>query len=201
MAQDPGVAVRLPGAALPGRRRRRAHRHPEQLAPGRAHQRARRPAARRRAPRRDARLAGRRLRRRRHGDAPGPGRQDRRPAAALHRHGRRAQRAAPDGRVPLALGPARLRGVQPALDRRRLRRRRARLPGGSRLEPARRRRRGPDRVLRPPVHVRDPVRPLDGLQRLPAVAHPRGVPARRRAASRASCGRWRASAGSSSPPA
>ena len=78
VADDPDVAVRLPAAALAGRRRRGPERDPEELAPGRAHHRARRPAARRRAPRRHARLAGGRLRRRRHGDAPGPGRQDRR---------------------------------------------------------------------------------------------------------------------------
>ena len=75
--------------------------------------------------------------------------------------------------VPLVSG-----GLQPALDRRRLRRGRARLPGRSRLEPARGGRRGADRVVRAAVHVRDPVRPVDGLQRLPAVAHPRGVHAR-----------------------
>ena len=120
-----------PRAALAGRRRRGPERDPEELAPGRAHHatlvdRLRDdvlPGATRGSP-------VQRLRRRRHGDAPGPGRQDRRPAPDLHRLGRRAQRAAPDGGLPLPVGAARLRRVQPALDRRGLRRGGARLPDG-----------------------------------------------------------------------
>ena len=91
VAEDPDVAFVSPPQPSPARRRRRPERDSEELAPGRAHHRAGRPAARRRAPRRHARLAGERLRWRRHGDAPGPGRQDRRPAADLHRDGRRAE--------------------------------------------------------------------------------------------------------------
>ena len=50
-------------------------------------------------------------------------------------------RAAADRRLPLAVGPARLGGLQPAVGRRRLRRRGRRLPGGRRREPRRRRQR------------------------------------------------------------
>ena len=117
-----------------------------------------------------------------HGDPPGPGRQDLQPPPDLHRDGRRAERAAPDGGVPLAVGAACLRRVQPSLDRGRLRRGGARVPERGRLEPPGGGRLGTDRVLRPAVHVRDPVRTFDGLQRLPAVAHPRGIHARRGAA-------------------
>ena len=63
------------------------------------------------------------------------------------------------------------RRLQPALDRRRLRRGRRGLPD---------RHGRPDRVLRPALHVRDPVRAEHGLQRLPAVPDPRGVPQRAR---------------------
>ena len=121
------------------------------------------------------------LRRRRDGDVRGPRGQDRLAPAAVHRARRRAQRAAADGGLPLALGPARERRVQPALDRRGLRRRRRRVPVGLGREPARRRRRGADRLVRPAVHVRAAVRALDGLQRLPPEPDPRGVPARARA--------------------
>ena len=47
----PRRGLRIPAAALAGRRRRGPERDPEELAPGRAHHRAGRPAARRRAPR------------------------------------------------------------------------------------------------------------------------------------------------------
>ena len=67
--------------------------------------------------------------------------------------------------------------VQPRLDRRGLRRRRARVPDQDRREPARRRA-AAGRPLRAAVHVRDPVRALHGLQRVPDLARPRGVAAR-----------------------
>ena len=72
--------------------------------------------------------------------------------------------------------------LQPAVGRRGLRRRRRGLPGGLRREPARRRLRRPDRVVHPGDDVRDPVRAEHGLQRLPALAHPRGLQRGRRAA-------------------
>ena len=65
---------------------------------------------------------------------------------------------------------------------------------------ARRRRRGADRLVRPAVHVRRPVRAAHGLQRLPAVPDPRGVPARARAAGERRASAWPAWRGSSSPP-
>ena len=66
--------------------------------------------------------------------------------------------------------PRQGRGGEPALGRRRVRRRHVRLPGGPRRLAARPRRRGSDRELRAAAHVRDPVRALDGLRGVPA--HP-----------------------------
>ena len=72
------------------------------------------------------------------------------------------------------------RRAEPAVDRRRLRRRGARRR--RRLGGAARRHRHADAgaAVHPRVHVRDPLRALDGLRGVPAVAHPRGVPAPRR---------------------
>ena len=98
---------------------------------------------------------------------------------AVRRRGRRALAAAPARRVPLVADLAALGRVQPGLDRRRLRRRRARVPDRDGRGPARRRA-AAGRPVRAAVHVRDPVRPLDRLQRVPALARARGVgPARR----------------------
>ncbi len=69
-------------------------------------------------------------------------------------------------------------GVQPRLDRGRLRRRGAGVPDGHRRVAARRRA-AARRPVRAAVHVRDPVRALHGLQRVPALPRPRGVGAPR----------------------
>ena len=127
-----------------------------------------------------------RLRRRRHRDLRRPGDQDREPPARLHRARRRPVGDPADGGLPLRLGAARLGGLQPALDPRRLRRRRRGVPERAGGVAARRGRRGPDRLVRAAVHVRDSVRAEHGLQRLPPVAHPRGVPPRGRARATAS---------------
>ncbi len=50
------------------------------------------------------------------------------------------------------------------------------LPVGMGAQPARHRSADPDRQLRADDDVRGPVRALDGLRGLPALAHPRGVP-------------------------
>ena len=94
------------------------------------------------------------------------------------------QRPAADHGLPVALDPARLGRLQPAVGARRLRRRRRRLPGGHRRLAARRRLRRPDRVLHPGHAVRDPVRAEHGLQRLPA--QPRSTRPTTRATGRAS---------------
>ena len=115
------------------------------------------------------------LRRRQHRGLRGLLRQGRLAPAAVHRGRHRAVRAAADRGLPLAVDPARLGGLQPAVGRRRLRRRRGRLPGGRRREPARRRQRRADRLVHPGDALRDPVRAEHGLQRLPALAGPRGL--------------------------
>ena len=76
------------------------------------------------------------LRRRQHRGLRGLLGQGRRAAAAVHRGRHRPVGAAADRRVPLAVDPARLRGLQPAVGRRGLRRGRRGLPGGHRREPA-----------------------------------------------------------------
>ena len=88
---------------------------------------------------------------------------------------------------PSARGGSRVlsAAVQPGLDRRRLRRRDARVPDRDRRLAARRRA-AARRALRAAVHVRDPVRALDGLQRVPALAGPRGMGPARRATARRS---------------
>ena len=69
--------------------------------------------------------------------------------------------------------------AQPALRGGRLRRAGARLPARHRQGPARLHQHGRDRSGRPAAPVRDPVRALDGLPRVPARQDPRGRPARR----------------------
>src|SRR5215211_1532210 len=115
------------------------------------------------------------------GDLRGSRRQDRVPPAGLHRPCCRAIGDPADGRLPLGLGATRLGGVQSALDPGRLRCGGRGVPERLGVLVARRGRRGADRLVRAALHVRDPVRPQHGLQRLPPVAHPRGVPPRRRA--------------------
>ena len=135
---------------------------------------ARRPAARRDDPDRAAGHRRARLRRRAHRALRRRGREDRLPDPAVRGRRRRAVAAAPAGDVPVVAGLAAVGAVQPALDRRRLRRGRARVPDRDGREPARRRA-AAGRPLRAAVHVRDPVRALDGLQRVPDLASPRGV--------------------------
>ena len=67
--------------------------------------------------------------------------QGRRAPAAVHRGRHRPVGPAADGGVPLALGPARLGRLQPAVDRRRLRRRRRGVPEGRGASADRRRQR------------------------------------------------------------
>ena len=180
-----------------GRRRRRArdaergrrdgddHRRPHHRAAGRQDERPARAPARRRDPEGDERHAAEGLRRRPDAGLRGLLRQGRLAPAAVHRRRHRPVGAAADRRLPLAVDPARLGGLQPALGRRRLRRRRGRVPGGRRREPDRRRQRRADRVLHPGDAVRDPVRAEHGLQRLPALADPRGLQRGRRRRARA----------------
>ena len=74
-------------------------------------------------PARDGRHAAEGLRRRQHGRLRGLLGQGRLAAAAVHRRRDRPLGAAADRGLPLAVDPARLGGVQPAVGRRRLRRR------------------------------------------------------------------------------
>ena len=99
-----------------------------------------------------------------------------RQAAAVHRRRRRPLAAAARGRLPLAADPGQGRHLQPALDRRRVRRRDPDLPGRPRREPVRRRDR-PDRVVPADHGLRRRLRPLDGLRGLPRLPHARGVDA------------------------
>ena len=64
--------------------------------------------------------------------------------------------------------------------RRRVRRARDGVPVGLGQGPDRARDHGADRVVHPDVHVRRPVRAVDGLRGVPPVASPRGVPRDRR---------------------
>ena len=115
-------------------------------------------------------------RRRGDGDVHRPVRSDLERLAVVHRRGRPAVVPAADGGVPLDPGAAQGGGAQPAVDRRRLRGRRRDLPVGMGPQPDRHRSADPDRQLRADDDVRGPVRALDGLRGLPALAHPRGVP-------------------------
>ena len=158
----------------PGRRRDDADRDADDVAAGRGDRGPHPPPARRRAPRRRRGREGRRRDRRVHGPEPG----DRRPAAAVHR--RRARPVVPAAAVQLPLGRDRRegRGDDAALDRRRVRH--GRVPGRGRLgRPADRdRHRDAGAAVHPGDHVRGPLRTLDGLRGVPALAGPGGVPGR-----------------------
>ena len=99
---------------------------------------------------------------------------DPRQAAAVHRRRRRAIAAAARGRLPLAADPGQGRHLQPAVDRGRVRRRDADLPGRTPRGPVRRRDRA-DRVVPADHGLRRRVRPVDGLRGVPRLAHARGV--------------------------
>ena len=119
---------------------------------------------------------GQGLHRRRHAGLRGPLGQGRLAPAAVHLGRDRAERAAADHGLPVALGPARVGavfnllsvlaayGVVVAVFQEGI--------GASLLGVDSRR---PDRVLHPGHAVRDPVRAEHGLQRLPAQPHPRGL--------------------------
>ncbi len=164
----------------PVRRRRRHPRDPDELAAvGRDH-RPRRHPARRRHPRRGERLrrAGarrwaHRVEHRRVGTARGA-------AADLHRRGARAQLPPADGRVPQPARPAQGRDHEPAVDRRRVRRGRRGVRVGLGERHPRRREDRAHRAVHPDDDVRHPLRALDGLRGLPALAHPGGVRPHRR---------------------
>ena len=106
---------------------------------------------------------------------------DRAAAAAVHRRRRRAVVPAParrrSARRCVALKAGR---DEPAVDRRGLRRRRARGRRRLRRRADRDRHRDAGAAVHPGDDVRDPVRALDGLRGVPALARARGVPARRR---------------------
>ena len=106
-----------------------------------------------------------------------PGRRHPGPPAAVHRRRRDPLDHAADRHVPLRHGGAQGRRDEPAVDRRRLRRRG--LPRRGRLgRPARRDRHADaGAAVHPRDHVRDPVRALDGLRGVPAQPRARGVPA------------------------
>ena len=133
-------------------------RHPHHCAPGCQDLRAARPAARRRHPWGDRRHAAEGLRRRQHRRLRGRHRQGRRAPAAVHLARHRPVGPAADDGVPLALDPARLGALQPAVGRGRLRRGRGGVPGGHRREPDRLRLGDPDHLLPAGHAVRDPVR-------------------------------------------
>ena len=97
--------------------------------------------------------------------------------AVVHRRHRRPVVPAAGGRVPLDPRAAQGRADEPAVDRRRLRRRRGGVPVGLGQGPHRPRVDRADRLVRADVHVRHPLRPVDGLRGVPALPGPRGVPA------------------------
>ena len=78
------------------------------------------------------------------------------------------------GHVPLDRGPDQGDHPEPALRGRELRRDGAGVPARLVQEPARVHRDRPDHLLGPAVHVRGPVRPLDGLPRVHPQPGPRG---------------------------
>ena len=89
------------------------------------------------------------------------------------RHGTRLP--APAGRLPGAPGGGDRRARQPALDRRRLRRRQADLPGRQPRRPARLRIAGLPRRLGADLLLRDDLRDRDGLHGLPALLGARAL--------------------------
>ena len=143
----------------------------------RGHGAGRPPARRLRPGDRPGRVATRRRRRR---NRPQPRRprpdhrldvEDRplRPRPQLHR---------PDGDAALAAAAAEGGADEPALDRRRLRRPRRRLPVGLARRPARLRKPGRAGHDQRAADLRRRLRPLDGLRGLPDVADPRALHAR-----------------------
>jgi RND superfamily putative drug exporter len=154
VSADPDVATLTEPVVAPGDDGPRA-------APPRAH-----PSA--------ARATDRRAGARRRGD-PDPARPHRpggRAAAAAHRGRRGALLRPAPARVPLDPRAGEGRGAERALDLRGLRRRRRRLPVGVGRGAHRRGPHGADRLVRADGDVRDPVRPLDGLRGVPALARP-----------------------------
>ena len=132
-------------------------------------------------------LAGRRGRRHRRG-RPVEGQHRRDEGEPPHRRRVRApaRLLADARRVPLARDRGEGDRPQPPLRRRRVRRAGARLPARLRQRLPRLHSDGRDRPGGPAAPVRDPVRPLDGLPRVPAEPDPRGRPARHDAPTRPS---------------
>ena len=102
------------------------------------------------------------------------------PAAALHRRRRGDVVPAADDRVPLDPRPAQGRAHEPAVDRRRLRRARRRVPVGLGQRAHRAAQHDADQPVPAADHVRHPLRALDGLRGVPPVPGPRGVRGDRR---------------------
>ena len=98
-------------------------------------------------------------------------------------------------RVPRATRRAEGGGDEPAVDRRRVRRRHVRLRSRVERAAARHRRRLADRLVRPADDVRDPLRPLDGLRGVPDDARARALAGHRRCPHRRCRGARRDSAG------
>ncbi len=115
------------------------------------------------------RVPRRRARRRRRRREPRPRAAARRAHAARDRRRARARLPAAAGRAAGAPGRRDRRPHQPARRRRRVRRRHADLPGRQSLGPARIRVAGLPRCLGTGLLLRDDVRDLDGLHRLPAL--------------------------------
>ena len=92
--------------------------------------------------------------------------------AAVHRGRDRGVVPAADAGVPLDRGAAQGRGDEPALDRRRVRRPGRGLPVGLRQQPDRPRGSDADHLDHHRDHVPDPLRALDGLRGVPALADP-----------------------------
>ncbi len=155
-------------------------RDPVELAAVGRHHRPRRHTARRRHPRRGARLRRADPRRRSH-------RVEHRrvgtPVVApadLHRRGARAELPAAHGGLPQPARAAEGRDHEPAVDRCRVRRGGGDLRVGMGERPPRRRADRSHRAVRADDDVRHPLRALDGLRGVPALAHPGGVRPHRR---------------------
>jgi RND superfamily putative drug exporter len=144
-------------------------------AAGRPDLRSARPPTRRRHPAGDRKHTAQGVRGRQQRRVRRHLRQGLQPTPGLHRDGDRPVGAAAGRRVPLAVDPARLGALQPAVGRCRIRRRRRGLPRRLRREPDRRRLGRSDHLVPAGHALRDPVRAEHGLQRLPALANPREV--------------------------
>ena len=94
----------------------------------------------------------------------------------LHRRRDRAVVPAAAGGVPLGARRGQGRRAEPAVDHRRLRRRRLRRRGRMVRPAVRHHHAHPDPGVHPDDDVRDPLRPVDGLRGVPALTSPRGVP-------------------------